>query len=115
MRAAQTVGVRVIREADERDVRIGVGDVVGIDASDVGDHDVGPLDPVSRLETMLREERLEFASEEHSTPHSRIVAIPMSDDSTVDAEYKRGLALSRRGEYFAAHEAFEGAWRAATA
>jgi predicted metal-dependent hydrolase len=31
----------------------------------------------------------------------------------VDEEYKRGLELSRRGEYFAAHEAFETAWRAA--
>ena len=29
------------------------------------------------------------------------------------AEYKRGLALARRGEWFAAHEAFELAWRAA--
>jgi len=31
----------------------------------------------------------------------------------VRAEYKRGLALARRGEWFAAHEAFELAWRAA--
>ena len=31
----------------------------------------------------------------------------------MDTEYKRGLELSRRGEYFAAHEAFETAWRAA--
>jgi predicted metal-dependent hydrolase len=39
--------------------------------------------------------------------------MPRRDDSTADAEYKRGLALSRRGEFFAAHEAFEAAWRAA--
>ena len=35
------------------------------------------------------------------------------DDSTVEADYKRGLELSRQGEFFAAHEAFEAAWRAA--
>ena len=33
--------------------------------------------------------------------------------SRIGADYKRGLALARRGEYFAAHEAFESAWRAA--
>jgi predicted metal-dependent hydrolase len=41
--------------------------------------------------------------------------MPAPEDSTVDAEYKRGLELSRRGEFFAAHEAFETAWRAAAA
>src|SRR5262245_44415232 len=35
------------------------------------------------------------------------------DDNTVAAEYKRGLALARRGAYFEAHEAFEAAWPAA--
>jgi len=35
------------------------------------------------------------------------------DDNTVSAEYKRGLQLARAGEWFAAHEAFELAWRAA--
>jgi uncharacterized protein len=39
--------------------------------------------------------------------------MPEHDDSSVEAEYKRGLELSARGEYFAAHEAFETAWRAA--
>jgi predicted metal-dependent hydrolase len=37
------------------------------------------------------------------------------DDNTVSAEYKRGLALAAAGEYFAAHEAFEQAWRVAGA
>jgi len=37
----------------------------------------------------------------------------MPDDSTVEAEYKRGLELARHGEYFEAHEAFETAWRRA--
>jgi uncharacterized protein len=38
--------------------------------------------------------------------------LPRRDDNTVGAEYKRGLALARRGEWFEAHEAFELAWRA---
>jgi len=36
-----------------------------------------------------------------------------ADDNTVLAEYKRGLALGRAGDWFAAHEAFEVAWRQA--
>ena len=39
--------------------------------------------------------------------------MPASDDNTVRAEYKRGLALARAGDWFEAHEAFELAWRAA--
>jgi predicted metal-dependent hydrolase len=35
-----------------------------------------------------------------------------SDVSTVHRAYQEGLALSAAGEYFAAHEAFETAWRA---
>lgn len=38
--------------------------------------------------------------------------MPGPDDSKVTAEYQRGLALARSGEYFDAHEAFETAWRA---
>ena len=37
----------------------------------------------------------------------------MRDDNSIDNEYKRGLELARSGEYFAAHESFETAWRAA--
>jgi uncharacterized protein len=32
---------------------------------------------------------------------------------SLDAAYERGLELIRRGEFFAAHEALEEAWRAA--
>lgn len=39
----------------------------------------------------------------------------MNDDSSVGAEYQRGLELARAGEYFAAHESFELAWRRADA
>jgi predicted metal-dependent hydrolase len=35
------------------------------------------------------------------------------DDNTVLNEYKLGLQLARAGEFFAAHEAFETAWRRA--
>jgi predicted metal-dependent hydrolase len=41
--------------------------------------------------------------------------MPASHDNSVTAEYKRGLELARAGEYFAAHEAFELAWRSAVA
>ena len=41
--------------------------------------------------------------------------MPTPDDSRVFPEFKRGLALARRGEFFQAHEAFETAWRAAAA
>jgi predicted metal-dependent hydrolase len=33
--------------------------------------------------------------------------------SDVEADFERGLALIERGDYFAAHEALEEAWRAA--
>ncbi len=41
--------------------------------------------------------------------------MPRDDHNTVADEYKRGLRLGRAGEYFAAHEAFETAWRRAEA
>ena len=46
-----------------------------------------------------------------STPHNRIVAISESDVSIVNRAYQEGLALGRAGEFFAAHEQFELAWR----
>ena len=39
--------------------------------------------------------------------------MPGSDHNSVGAEYKRGLGLARAGDFFAAHEAFELAWRSA--
>jgi hypothetical protein len=41
--------------------------------------------------------------------------MPTRDDNSIDNEYKRGLELARAGEYFAAHEHLELAWRAAPA
>jgi predicted metal-dependent hydrolase len=47
-----------------------------------------------------------------STPHSRIVAMPEANATTVDGAYQHGLELARAGRFFDAHEAFETAWRA---
>ncbi len=38
--------------------------------------------------------------------------MPEPDVSTVIGSYQHGLELSRRGQFFEAHEAFETAWRA---
>lgn len=38
--------------------------------------------------------------------------MPERESSSVDTAYERGLALARSGAFFAAHEAFEEAWRA---
>jgi hypothetical protein len=38
--------------------------------------------------------------------------MPEPDVSTVDGSYQHGLELSRSGQFFEAHEAFETAWRA---
>ena len=40
--------------------------------------------------------------------------MPSGEGSSIEGDYDRGLALARQGEYFAAHEAFESAWRVAT-
>ena len=37
--------------------------------------------------------------------------MPTGDDNSIGNEYKRGLELARAGDYFAAHEHFELAWR----
>jgi hypothetical protein len=38
--------------------------------------------------------------------------MPAADDNTVTRSYEHGLSLARAGSFFAAHEAFEDAWRA---
>ena len=47
---------------------IGVGDVVGIDPADVGDHEIGWVDALDREEAMLREQRLELRAKEEIDP-----------------------------------------------
>ena len=68
MRATQSLGVRVVREAENRDLRIVVRHVRGVDARDVGDHEIGGLDALRRLETVLRQQGLELAADEEVDP-----------------------------------------------
>ncbi len=68
VRPAEPGGVRMVREAEDRDVREPVGDVVRIDPCNVGDYEIGRLDTVGGLEAVLREERLELAPEEEVDP-----------------------------------------------
>ncbi|MBD0317066.1 MAG: DUF309 domain-containing protein [Thermoleophilia bacterium] len=48
-----------------------------------------------------------------SRSQSRPTSVSDVSRAAVDSAYERGLALVERGEYFAAHEALEEAWRAA--
>ena len=68
VRAPQSLGVGVVRVAENRHIGIVVGDVVRVDPRDVRDHEIGWLDPVRRLEAMLRQERLELAPDEEVDP-----------------------------------------------
>src|SRR2546423_10988171 len=64
LRSPESGGIRVIRKSEDRDVRVRVRDLLRIDASDVGDHELGVPDPVSRDQTMAREQSLQLAPEE---------------------------------------------------
>ena len=68
VRAPQSLRVGVVRVTEDRHVGVVVGDIVRVDPRDVGDHEVGSLDPVRRLEAMLRQERLELAPDEEVDP-----------------------------------------------
>ena len=65
---AQPGRVVVVREAHDRDVRPGVGDLVAIDAGHVGDHQVRLVDAVRRHEAMPRQEGFELPAEEDVDP-----------------------------------------------
>jgi len=58
----------VVREADDRDVRIGVRDLLGIDARDVREHELGILRVIDRDETMVGQERIELPPHEQVDP-----------------------------------------------
>jgi hypothetical protein len=68
MRATQTGGVGVVREAEDRHVGEAVGDVGGIDTRNVGDHEVRGVDAVRRLEPVLGQQRLELPPDEQVDP-----------------------------------------------
>ena len=66
----------MVRVAEDRDVRIGVRDLLGVDARDVHDHEVGGLGVLDRDQAVLGQKRLELAPEKEVDPTSRIVATP---------------------------------------
>ena len=68
MSAPQPLRVGVVRVTEDRHVRVVVGDVIRVDPRNVGDHEIGWLDPVRRLEAMLRQDRLELPPDEEVDP-----------------------------------------------
>ena len=119
VRALKPGAVGVVREAHDRDVRPRVGDLLGLDARDVGDHEIGWIDAVARDEAMLGQQPLELASEEEVDPgqqdrrHDADTSTRRRDNRDMGLE--RGLELIRAGEYFEAHEELEDEWRDAPA
>src|SRR5512146_1572866 len=68
VRASEPLGVRVVRVAEDRDVRVVVHDVVRIDPRNVGDHEVRSIDAVRRREPVLGKHRLQLAADEEVDP-----------------------------------------------
>src|ERR1700704_6606607 len=66
--AAQTGGVGVVCEAEDRHVRERVRDVVRVDACDVSDHEIRRFDAVRGLETVLGQDGLELPPDEEVDP-----------------------------------------------
>jgi len=66
--APQSLSIGVVRVAEDRYVGVAVSHVVRVDSRDVGNHEVRWLDPICRLEAMLRQERLELAPDEEVDP-----------------------------------------------
>ena len=71
VRASKPGGVRVVREAEQRDVREVVGDVDRIDPRDVGDDEIRRIDTLRRHETVTGEEPLQLAAKEEVDPHEQ--------------------------------------------
>src|SRR5919109_4098951 len=80
-------GVGVVREAEDGHVRIGLGHLIGLDARDVADHEVGRVDAVGRDELVVgAQERIELSPEEEIDPNQQ------------DRRHARSLPPSFRGE-----------------
>src|SRR4051812_2438583 len=71
VRAAEPVGVRVVREAEDRDLGIRVGDLVRVDARDVRDHAVGRIDALDGDQVMARQQALQLPPEEQVDPYQQ--------------------------------------------
>jgi predicted metal-dependent hydrolase len=118
--AAEAFRVRVVREAEDRHLRVGVGDLVRIDSGDVRDHAVGRVDVVNSGQMVPGQQALQLPSEEQVDPHQQdrghlrnVPPLRLVSNGVNNLE--TGVDLIRRGEYFAAHEELEDAWRAAAA
>ena len=108
VRAAQPVGVRVVREAEQRHVRIRVGDVVGVDPRDVGDHEVGRVDSLGRSRNGGPGAAPRASRGGRGRPRRAGSSPCLSATITPStANTSAGSRLARAGDYFAAHEAFE--------
>ncbi len=98
-----------------------VHDLVGVDARDVGDHEVGRVDAVRGDQVVIGEQPLELPPEEEVDPrkqdgrHGPNLAASAPAANTPAMGLAEGLELIRAGEYFAAHEELEDEWRAAPA
>ena len=68
VRALEPGLVGVVREADDRDVRPRVDDLLRLDARDVDDDEVGRVDAVGRDEVVAVQESLELPPEEEIDP-----------------------------------------------
>ena len=68
VRGAQSGCVGVVRVTDDRHVRIGVGDLVGIDPGDVRDHHVRQIRVVDGDQVMPGEQGLELPPEVEVDP-----------------------------------------------
>src|SRR3954470_24760112 len=65
---AETGGVGVVRVAEDRDVRVRVGDLLRVDAGDVDDHEVRGIGALDRDEAMAGQQGLELAPKEEVDP-----------------------------------------------
>lgn len=110
----QPRGVQVVREAENRDFRKGVGDFLRIHPRDVRDHKIGRVDAVRRHEMMARERCFELSAEEEIDPSQQDRRHTAFERNTpaMDDGLLRGIDQMRRGEFFEAHESFEDVWRA---
>lgn len=71
MRASQPRGVCVIREPQDWDVRIGLGDVRRVDACNIRNNEIGWLDPIRGLEAMPGQSTFQLAPDEQVDPYEQ--------------------------------------------
>jgi hypothetical protein len=61
----------VVREAEDRDLGIGVRDLIRVDPADVRDHEIGRVDAVNRDEVVARQKTLELPVKEEVDPREQ--------------------------------------------